>query len=71
MPANVQTIAYYGEVPCHGLGKQDLQLPGVRDTLWGAYNAITRFEDYKKPLAGRTARPAVGADMVWRSLRHG
>jgi len=27
----------------------DLQLPGVRGTLWGAYNAITRFEDYKRP----------------------
>jgi hypothetical protein len=22
MPANVQTMAYYGEVPWHGLGKQ-------------------------------------------------
>ncbi|WP_131989749.1 DUF932 domain-containing protein [Chthoniobacter flavus] len=27
----------------------DLQLPGVQGTLWGAYNAITRFEDYKEP----------------------
>jgi phage/plasmid-like protein (TIGR03299 family) len=27
----------------------DLQLPGVRGTLWGGYNAITRFEDYKQP----------------------
>ena len=27
----------------------DLQLNGVRGTLWGAYNAITRFEDYKEP----------------------
>lgn len=27
----------------------DLQLPGVKGTLWGAYNAITRFEDYKQP----------------------
>lgn len=26
----------------------DLQMPGVRGTLWGAYNAITRFEDYKE-----------------------
>jgi hypothetical protein len=24
-------------------------LPGVRGTLWGAYNAITGFEDYKQP----------------------
>ena len=29
--------------------QEDLQLPGVRGTLWGAYNAITRFEDYKHP----------------------
>lgn len=26
----------------------DLQLPGVRGTLWAAYNAITRFEDYRQ-----------------------
>ena len=30
-------------------GQPDLQLPDVRGTLWGAYNAITRFEDYKQP----------------------
>ena len=30
-------------------GRPDLQMPGVRDTLWGAYNAVTRFEDYKQP----------------------
>lgn len=30
-------------------GQPDLQLPGVRGTLWAAYNAITRFEDYKVP----------------------
>jgi len=29
--------------------QEDLQMPGVRGTLWGAYNAITRFEDYKQP----------------------
>jgi phage/plasmid-like protein (TIGR03299 family) len=29
--------------------EKDLQLPGVKGTLWGAYNAITRFEDYKQP----------------------
>jgi phage/plasmid-like protein (TIGR03299 family) len=29
--------------------QEDLQLPHVRGTLWGAYNAITRFEDYKQP----------------------
>ena len=26
----------------------DLQLTGVRGTLWAAYNAITRFEDYRQ-----------------------
>lgn len=26
----------------------DLQMAGVRGTLWGAYNAVTRFEDYKQ-----------------------
>jgi len=25
----------------------DLQMKGVRGTLWGAYNAVTRFEDYR------------------------
>lgn len=29
--------------------QEDLQLPGVRGTLWAAYNAVTRFEDYKQP----------------------
>jgi hypothetical protein len=29
--------------------EKDLQIPGVRGTLWGAYNAVTRFEDYKQP----------------------
>ncbi|MGO8747670.1 MAG: DUF932 domain-containing protein [Thermoguttaceae bacterium] len=29
--------------------EKDLQLPGVHGTLWGAYNAIARFEDYKQP----------------------
>jgi phage/plasmid-like protein (TIGR03299 family) len=28
----------------------DLQWQGVKGTLWGAYNAITRFEDYKMPI---------------------
>ena len=30
-------------------GRPDLQITGVRGTLWGAYNAVTRFEDYKQP----------------------
>jgi hypothetical protein len=25
----------------------DLQMAGVRGTLWAAYNAVTRFEDYR------------------------
>jgi phage/plasmid-like protein (TIGR03299 family) len=29
--------------------RPDLQLPGVQGTLWGAYNAVTCFEDYKMP----------------------
>jgi phage/plasmid-like protein (TIGR03299 family) len=29
--------------------RPDLQQRGVRGTLWGAYNAITTFEDYKRP----------------------
>jgi phage/plasmid-like protein (TIGR03299 family) len=29
--------------------RSDLQMQGVRGTLWGAFNAITRFEDYKQP----------------------
>jgi phage/plasmid-like protein (TIGR03299 family) len=29
--------------------RPDLQPPKVRGTLWGAYNAITMFEDYKQP----------------------
>jgi phage/plasmid-like protein (TIGR03299 family) len=32
----------FGEQP-------DLQMPGVRGTLWGAYNAVTYLEDYKQP----------------------
>ena len=27
----------------------DLQWPGVKGTLWGAYNAVTYFEDYRQP----------------------
>jgi phage/plasmid-like protein (TIGR03299 family) len=28
--------------------RKDLQLPGVRGTWWGAYNAVTAFEDHRK-----------------------
>jgi phage/plasmid-like protein (TIGR03299 family) len=26
----------------------DLQIPGVKGTMWAAYNAVTRFEDYRE-----------------------
>ena len=26
---------------------EDLQLPGIKGTLWAAYNAVARFEDYR------------------------
>ena len=41
---------------------EDLQLPGVRGTLWSAYNAITYFEDHK-----RVDRESAAArlDRVW------
>jgi phage/plasmid-like protein (TIGR03299 family) len=29
--------------------RPDLQLGGVRGTLWGAYNAVAAFEDYRQP----------------------
>ena len=29
--------------------RPDLQLVGVRGTLWGAYNAVAAFEDYRQP----------------------
>lgn len=29
--------------------RPDLQLGGVRGTLWGAYNAVVAFEDYRQP----------------------
>lgn len=29
--------------------RPDLQLDGVRGTLWGAYNAVAAFEDYRQP----------------------
>lgn len=41
----------------------DLQLPGVRGTLWGAYNAITMFEDYKQPATEE--QPEQRLDRTW------
>jgi len=29
--------------------RPDLQMAGVRGTLWGAYNAVVAFEDYRQP----------------------
>jgi len=43
--------------------RPDLQRPGVRGTLWGAYNAITMFEDYKQP-AGEEL-PEQRLDRAW------
>jgi len=41
----------------------DLQLPGVQGTLWAAYNAITRFEDYKQPQ--QEEQPEQRLDRTW------
>ncbi|WP_041584703.1 DUF932 domain-containing protein [Syntrophus aciditrophicus] len=41
----------------------DLQLPGVCGTLWGAYNAITGFEDYKEPQ--QEELPDQRLDRIW------
>ena len=43
--------------------RPDLQMPGVRGTLWGAYNAITRFEDYKQPK--QEEQPEQRLDRTW------
>jgi phage/plasmid-like protein (TIGR03299 family) len=40
----------------------DLQMPGVRGTAWGAYNAVTRFEDYRQ---ARDETPAKRLERVW------
>jgi phage/plasmid-like protein (TIGR03299 family) len=44
-------------------GQPDLQLPGVQGTLWAAYNAITRFEDYKQPQ--QEEQPDQRLERVW------
>jgi phage/plasmid-like protein (TIGR03299 family) len=43
--------------------RPDLQLPGVRGTLWGAYNAITMFEDYQQPQ--NDEQPEQRLDRAW------
>jgi phage/plasmid-like protein (TIGR03299 family) len=44
-------------------GQPDLQLPGVQGTLWAAYNAITRYEDYKQPQ--QKEQPDQRLERVW------
>jgi phage/plasmid-like protein (TIGR03299 family) len=44
-------------------GLPDLQLPGVQGTLWAAYNAITRMEDYKQP--NKTEMPEQRLQRTW------
>lgn len=52
----------------------DLQMAGVRGTLWAAYNAITRFEDYREvdgePKNARLDRVwfGSGADLKLKAL---
>ena len=55
--------------------REDLQMAGVRGTLWGAYNAITRFEDYRQPDKEEAADTRLnrtwfgsGADVKLRAL---
>ncbi|MGC8811617.1 MAG: DUF932 domain-containing protein [bacterium] len=40
-----------------------LQIPGVKGTLWGAYNAITQFEDYKRP--SKDEKPDKRLERIW------
>ena len=55
--------------------REDLQMHGVRGTLWGAYNAIARFEDYRQPDKEEAADTRLnrtwfgsGADVKLRAL---
>lgn len=43
--------------------RPDLQLPGVRGTLWGAYNAVTGFEDYRQTKTPETTSARL--NRVW------
>jgi phage/plasmid-like protein (TIGR03299 family) len=42
--------------------KEDLQMPGVQGTLWAAYNAVTRFEDWRE---ARDSTPSKHLDRIW------
>jgi phage/plasmid-like protein (TIGR03299 family) len=53
----------------------DLKMRGVQGTLWAAYNAVTRFEDYKQPQQEEYAEQRLertwfggGADIKLRAL---
>jgi phage/plasmid-like protein (TIGR03299 family) len=55
--------------------QDDLQKPGVQGTLWAAYNAVTRFEDYKQPQPGELNEQRIqrawfggGADVKLKAL---
>jgi phage/plasmid-like protein (TIGR03299 family) len=41
----------------------DLQIPHVQGTMWAAYNAITRFEDYKQPQ--QEEQPEQRLERIW------
>ena len=40
----------------------DLLLPGVKHTMWAAYNAVTRFEDYREV---KTKNAGQRSNRVW------
>jgi phage/plasmid-like protein (TIGR03299 family) len=43
--------------------QSDLLMPGVRGTLWAAYNAITHLEDYRQPR--QEERPSSRLERTW------
>lgn len=42
--------------------KEDLKMSGVQGTLWAAYNAVTRFEDWRE---ARDSTPSKHLDRIW------
>ena len=42
--------------------KDDLKMPWVQGTLWAAYNAVTRFEDWREV---RDSTPSKHLDRIW------
>jgi len=59
---DLTTPPKWGEVKHLFETRQDLQLPGVKGTLWAAYNAVTTFEDYRE---ARDDTPAKRLERVW------